>query len=93
VNKDMYIDIIHLLRGAVGKKRRETWRINSWFLLHDNAPAHRSVLVKVFFFLAKSSVTTLENPPYPSDMAPTDFYLFARLKSALKSSTFVMLMA
>ena len=82
----MYFDIIRLLRVAVGRKRRETWRINSWFLFHDNAPTHRSVLVKEF--LAKNSVTTLENPPYRSDMVPTDFYLFARLKSALKGRRF-----
>ena len=82
----MYFDIIRLLRVAVGRKRRETWRINSWFLFHDNAPTHRSVLVKEF--LAKNSVTTLENPPYRSDMVPTDFYLFTRLKSALKGRRF-----
>jgi transposase len=36
------------------------------------------------FFIAKNNITTLENPPYHSDLAPADFYLFARLKSALK---------
>jgi transposase len=86
VNKDMYIDILRLLKGAVGRKRRETWRINSWFIFHDNAPAHWSVLVKDF--LAKNNVTTLENPPHPSDMAPNDFNLFAQLKSALKGRRF-----
>jgi len=86
VNKDMYIDILRLLRGAVGRKLRDTWRINSWFLLHDNAPAHWSVLVNDL--LAKNNVTTLENLPYTSDMAPTNFCLFARLKSALNGRRF-----
>ena len=85
MNKGMYIDILRLLRGAVGRKRRETWKISSSFLLHHNAPAHWSVLR---IFLAKNNVTILENPPYPSDMAPADFYLFARLKSALKGRRF-----
>ena len=35
----------------------DKWRTNSWFLLHNNAPAHRSVLFKDF--LAKSNVTTV----------------------------------
>ena len=35
-------------------------RTNSWFLLNDNAPAHRSVSVKDF--LAKNKVTTLQHP-------------------------------
>jgi transposase len=61
------------------------WRIKSWFLLHDNAPAHRSVSVK--YFLAKNSVTTLEQPPYCAGLAPADFYLLPRLESALKESS------
>jgi hypothetical protein len=48
----------HCLRDVFRKKRPEKWRTNnlytcitgggSWFLLHDNAPAHQSVLVKDF---------------------------------------------
>jgi len=47
---------------AIRKKRPQKWRIKYWFLLHDNAPAHRSVLVKIF--LAKNIVTILEHPLY-----------------------------
>jgi len=46
MNTEMYIDILRRLRVAVKMKRLEKWRTNCWFLLHDNAPAHRSVLVK-----------------------------------------------
>ena len=59
---------------------------NIRFLLHDNAPAHRSVLVKDF--LAKSSVTTLDHPPYSHNLAAADFYLFPLLKSALNGQLF-----
>ena len=58
------------------------WRTNSCFLLHDNAPAHQSVLVKDF--LAKNNVTTLEHPQHSPDLAPPDFYLFPQLKSSTK---------
>ena len=34
------------LRDAVRRKSSEKWRTNGWFLLHDNAPAHRPVFVK-----------------------------------------------
>jgi len=78
----MYNDIFHPLRDAVRRKHPQKWRTNSWFLLHDNAPAHRSVLVKAF--LAKNNVTTLEHPLYPPDLAPVDFYLFLLLKSVFK---------
>jgi hypothetical protein len=33
-------------------------------------------------------VTTLEHPPYSRDLAAADFYLFRRLKSALKGRRF-----
>jgi hypothetical protein len=39
-------------------------------------------------FLAKDSVTTLGHPLYSSDLAPADFYLLSRLKSAMKGRRF-----
>jgi transposase len=62
------------------------WRTNSWFLLHNNAPAHQSVLVKNF--LAKNNVKTLEHPTFSPDLASADFFPFSRLKSALKGRRF-----
>jgi len=64
----------------------EKWRTSSWFLLHDNAPAHWLVLVKDF--IVKNNVTTLEHLPYSSDLASADFYLFPRLKSTLMGQDF-----
>ena len=55
---------------------------NQQLLFHDNAPAHRSILVK--YFLAKNNVKTPEHPSYSRDLAQYDSYLFPRLKSALK---------
>jgi hypothetical protein len=59
---------------------------NSWFLRHDNVPAHRSVLVKDF--LAKNNVTTLEHLTFSPDLASADFYPFPPLKSTLKERHF-----
>jgi hypothetical protein len=67
--------------------RRKCSEKCSWFLLHDNAPGHRSVLVKVF--LEKKSVTTLEHFPYSPYLAAADFCLFPRAKSALKGQSFL----
>ena len=69
----MYTDVLRRLRDAVRRKRHEKWRTNSRFLLPDNAPAHRPVLVTDF--LANSNVTTLERPPYSPDLPSADFYL------------------
>ena len=78
-DKEMCMDILRRLRDAVRRKRPEKWRTNSCFLLHHNAPAHRSVLV--MDFLTKNNVATLEHPPCNRDLASADFYLFPRLKS------------
>jgi hypothetical protein len=67
----MYIAILQRLRDAVRRKCPEKRRTNGWFLLRDNAPAHRSVLIKDF--VETNNVTTLEHPTHSSDMAATDF--------------------
>ena len=67
----MYIHILLRLRDAVRRKRPEEWRTKISFHLDDNAPGHRSVLVKDF--LAENNVKTLEYPPYSPDLAPADF--------------------
>ena len=73
------------LRGAA-RRSLEEWRINIWFFLHDNAPAHRSVLIHDF--LSKNKATKLELSPFSPDLAPADYCLFAQLKSALNGRRF-----
>jgi len=48
VNNETYIDILHRFRVTVRRKRPEKCRTGNWVFLHDNAPAHQSVLVKCF---------------------------------------------
>ena len=70
MNKEMYIAFLRRLRDAIRRKRPEKWRTKSWFLLHDNAPAHRSVSVN--YFLAKNNMITLEHPSYSPHLTPVD---------------------
>jgi len=83
---EMYIDIFRRLRDAVRRKRPGKRLFNGWFLFHDNAQAHRSILAKNF--LAKYNVTILEHPTYSPDLAPTDLHLFLGMKSILKRARF-----
>ena len=69
----MYIDILRPIKDAVRRKYPEKLRNKSW-LLHDNAPAHRSVLFGDI--LATNNVRTLGLPPYFPDLQLEDFYLF-----------------
>ena len=82
----MYTVIFRLLRDPVRKKIPEKYRTNIPLFLHDNAPAHRPVLVNDL--LVKNNATTLEHSPHCPDMAQADFYLFLRLKSVLQVRIF-----
>ena len=55
-------------------------------LVHDNATALRAIPVRQL--LAQKMVAVLGHPPYISDLAPADFFLFPRLKTANKGARF-----
>ncbi|KAJ4426782.1 hypothetical protein ANN_26581 [Periplaneta americana] len=86
VTKELYVEILRRLRVAVRRKRPEKWVDNNWFLMHDNAPPHRAIIVKNF--LARHNITALDHPPYSPDLSPPDYFLFPRLKSHLKGRRF-----
>ncbi|XP_050516736.1 protein GVQW3-like [Diabrotica virgifera virgifera] len=52
----------------------------------DNAPAHNALSVKRY--LAARGIPVFEHPPYSPDVAPCDFFLFPKIKSALKGIRF-----
>jgi len=49
---------------------------------HDGAASHSALSVKQF--LAQKLITEMEHPPYSLNLAPNDFWLFPKIKSALK---------
>ena len=53
---------------------------------HDNAPAHSSWIVKDVF--REFPWELLPHPPYSPDLAPSDFFLFPKLKKHLKGVYF-----
>ena len=77
--------VLQRLRDAFGRKRRYKWQ-GEWFLHHDNAPSHTSLVVQQF--LAEKSIPVITQPLYSPDLAPSDFYLFPALKMGLKGTRF-----
>jgi hypothetical protein len=71
----------------VRKKRPELWKKISRILHQDNAPPRNALAVKQS--LADKCIPVLEKPTYSQDLAPYDFYLFPKLKSALKGTNFL----
>ncbi len=86
INKTYYVDVLMRFRDAVRCKRPLMWQSGNWFLHQDNAPAHTSQLGQCF--LAKHGIAQVPQPPYSSDLAPCDFFLFPQLKTALKGRRF-----
>ncbi len=86
VNAAFYEQVLKRLLQRIRRVRPELHRTGSWVLLHDNAPAHAAIRVRQF--LAQRSVTVIDHPPYSPDLAPADFFLFPRLKIALKGTRF-----
>lgn len=85
VNQKYYKEVLEKLSDRVRKKRLQLWR-NGWILHQDNALANKALSVKQF--LASKNITILEHLPYSPDLAPCDFFLFPKIKSALKGTHF-----
>jgi len=62
------------------------WENSLWVLHQDNMLAHNALSVKMF--LTKHKITVSEHPPYSLDLALREFFLFPKIKSALKGTRF-----
>ena len=86
VNQHVYKEILRRLLRSVSEKRHELWQDNAWLLHQDNAPAHNALSIRQF--LVERNVAVLDHPPYSSDLAPCDFFLFSKLKEVIKGARF-----
>ncbi|CAB0013034.1 unnamed protein product, partial [Nesidiocoris tenuis] len=89
VNQHFYLEVLKRLRESIRKKRADLWQSGDWFFHQDNAHAHTALSVKQF--LTKNGMTPIVHPPYSPDLAPSDFFLFPRLKRDLKGRRFTTL--
>lgn len=84
VNGEYYLGVLHRLWSRILRVRTEYPVEKQLFLLHDNAPPHRSL--KVREFLNKKQICVINHPPYSPDLSPCDYFLFPKLKIAMKGS-------
>jgi len=77
VNQQCYLEVLTRLRESVRRKRPGLWP-DKWILHQDNAPAHDALRVREF--LAKNSITKMDNPPYSSYLVPLRFLAFSKIK-------------
>jgi transposase len=79
------MQILQRFRNAVRRKRRDKWQ-GQWFLHHDNAPSHISLVVQQF--IPEKNIYIIAQPPYSPDLTPCDFWLFHTMKLGLKGTCF-----
>ncbi|GFY00026.1 protein GVQW3 [Trichonephila clavipes] len=76
-----------ILRGSAKRLKRRFNRVRPeisayWKFHHDNAPSRTCFVVTENF--RKNGIATIPQPPYIPDFAPTGFFLFPKVKTALK---------
>jgi len=84
VNQYYYKDILERLRKRVMRVHPNI--ATNRILHHDNAPAHAAFCVAQF--LTSKGIMVKPQPPYLPDLAPRDFFLFQKTKSAVKGRHF-----
>ena len=70
--------------GNCKKEARKTDSLRSVMLLQYNAPAQTSQVAMTA--VTECGFEILPHPLYSSDVAPSDFYLFSKLKSHLRGT-------
>ena len=80
-----YAEELRRLRQAIKDKRRGKLTAGI-LLLQDNAPAHTSRIA--VSAAAECGFKILSHPLYSPDLAPSDYYLFPKLKSVLRGQRF-----
>ena len=55
-------------------------------LLHDNAPVHTAAVAKAA--VKECGFEEIDHPPYSPHLAPSDYYLFSKLKKDLRGRKF-----
>jgi transposase len=86
VNAEFYNGVKDCLLKCIQRIRPDAFCSRDFFLLHDNAPAHKAA--SVCQFLIQKNVTTLYHPLYSPDLSPPDSFLFPKLKMKLKGLHF-----
>ena len=81
IESSSWFSHIHSKVKSHYEKHRPATGLRGLCLIHNNAPAHKCVLVQDF--LKEEKVVQLSHPPYSPDPSPCDFFLFPLLKKTL----------
>lgn len=86
VNAEYYAHVLKTELGPALSQHRPHLRPGRVLIQHDNARPHTAHLTQAA--VAELGWEVLAHPPYSPDLAPSDFFLFGRLKSFLQGRSF-----
>jgi hypothetical protein len=86
VNAEFYKGVMDCLLKGIQRVRPAVFCSRDFFLLHDNAPAHKTA--SVCQFLAQKNVTTPYHLPCSPDLSLPDNFLFPQIKNEVKRTPF-----
>ncbi|GBM88490.1 hypothetical protein AVEN_269364-1 [Araneus ventricosus] len=81
-----YAEVLGRIRQRILRVRPRFQQNGSRLLLHGNV--RRYIALSMTQFLAKHAVMEMNHHPYSPNLAPTDFFLFPKLKCLLKRTRF-----
>ena len=85
INGKYYANLLRQLRAKILELR--PGKITKVVMFHqDNAPAHTSGIAMQT--IKDCGFELLDHPPYSPDLAPSDFYLFPKMKNELRGKHF-----
>jgi len=87
IMQETYFNTLIHLQNAI-KSKRPGLLSHKVCLLHDNARPHTARLIR--FLLVDFKWIVFNHSPYSSNLAPSDYHLFSRLKKELGGKRFAM---
>ncbi len=84
ITKEVFLGVVQCARERIRIRRgAQVWHNRDEYVLHmDNAPTHRSLLVRGY--LRQENWNVMKHPPYSPYLSPADFFLFPQLKKKIK---------
>jgi transposase len=82
VNAEFYKGVMDRLLKRIQRVRPAAFCSRDFFLLHDNAPAHKAA--SVCQYLTQNNATIFYHPLYSPHLYPPEYLLFPMLKIKLK---------
>ena len=81
--KEYYVEVLREFSKRFRRKRPTPFKSGQWHFHLDNALVHNSILFTDY--LSRMGIKTVRQPPYSPDLAPSEFWLFPKLKEKLRS--------